>query len=47
MEVFILTLGLMLLSIGGLATGALVGRPPIRSSCGPFHATRARNEVRF
>ncbi len=34
LEIFVLTLGLMLLSIGGLAAGVLAGRPPIKGSCG-------------
>lgn len=34
METFFLTLGLMLLSIGGLAVGMLSGRSAIRGSCG-------------
>ncbi|WP_164749937.1 MULTISPECIES: hypothetical protein [Nitratireductor] len=34
MQTFLLTLFLILLSIGGLALGLLFGRAPIRGSCG-------------
>lgn len=31
---FLLSLLIILLAIGGLAVGVLLGRPPIRGSCG-------------
>lgn len=34
MQIFLLTLCLMLLSVAGLAVGLLFGRAPIRGSCG-------------
>lgn len=38
MQVFLLTLGLILLSAGGLAIGLLFGRPPVKGSCGGLAA---------
>jgi hypothetical protein len=38
-ETFFLTLGLMLLSIGGLAVGMLSGRSSIRGFCGSLSCT--------
>lgn len=34
MQILLLTLGLMLLSVTGLAVGLFFGRPPIAGSCG-------------
>lgn len=34
MQIFLLTLCLMLLSVAGLAVGLLFGRAPIKGSCG-------------
>ncbi len=34
MQTFLLTLCLMLLSVGGLALGLLFGRAPVKGSCG-------------
>jgi len=31
---FLLSLAIILLAIGGLAVGVMLGRPPIRGSCG-------------
>ena len=34
METLLLTLGIVLLSVAGLAAGLFFGRPPIKGSCG-------------
>lgn len=34
MSTFILSLGIVLLAISGLAVGIIFGRPPIKGSCG-------------
>ncbi len=34
MAIFLITLGLVLLAFAGLSLGAMLGRPPIKGSCG-------------
>ncbi len=34
MEIFILTLVIILVSLGGLAIGVMTGREPLKGSCG-------------
>lgn len=34
MAIFLITFGLFLLAFAGLAVGAILGRPPIKGSCG-------------
>jgi uncharacterized protein len=31
---FLITLGIVLLAVGGLSLGVIMGRPPIKGSCG-------------
>jgi hypothetical protein len=38
MEIFLLTLVVMLLAVGGMALGVLMGRQPIKGSCGGMSA---------
>ncbi len=39
MQTFLLTLLLILLSVGGLALGSILGRAPIKGSCGGLACT--------
>ena len=45
MATFVLTLVIILASIAGLATGVLLGRAPLRGSCGGCTACKTHRDA--